>query len=63
MSDKEILDLIREHPDPCVTAVELATLVDMTSTGILNRLDVLKDEGCVQKKKVGSRAVVWWIED
>jgi predicted ArsR family transcriptional regulator len=61
MSDEEILKHLREHPDPAVTAAELAELVDMTSAGVLRRLDNLADENEVSRKKVGSRAVVWWI--
>lgn len=63
MTDDELLNAVEEHPDRCVTAVELAEELDMTSTGILKRLESLKEAGEVRKKKVGSRAVVWWVQD
>lgn len=61
MSDEEILQQLREHPDPAVTATELADSLDMTSAGVLQRLNTLAEENKVSRKKVGSRAVVWWI--
>jgi len=63
MTDDEIIDAIRNHPDKAVTAVELSEELDLTSTGLLKRLDELSEEGRVRKKRVGSRAVVWWLEE
>jgi len=62
MSDESILEAMQSHPDRAVTASELAELLGMSSTGILNRLDELSERGEVRKKKVGGRAVVWWVE-
>jgi predicted ArsR family transcriptional regulator len=61
ITDEQILQEIKTHPDKAVTAPELADELDLSSTGILNRLDDLNDEGMVRKKKVGGRAVVWWL--
>jgi len=63
MSDEEIISLVREHPDRAVTAKELAEVVEMTSQGLLKRLNDLEDRGPVTKKTVGANAVVWWVPD
>jgi len=63
MSDEEIIETIRSHPDEVVTAPEVAEEIDMTPAGVLKRLDQLAEEGVVTKKKVGSRAVVWWVNE
>jgi predicted transcriptional regulator len=63
MSDEEIVEAIRNHPDRAVTAREISDVVGMTSSGILKRLDKLAERGEVTRKKVGGRAVVWWAKD
>lgn len=63
MSDKKIVRVMHEHPDRVVTAVDLSEEVDMTSAGILQRLHELHDRGIVTKKRVGSRAVIWWVNE
>lgn len=63
VSDAEILLQIRAAPDPIVTAKEIAERIEMTPQGVNNRMDDLVDDGYVKKKKVGSRAVVYWLTD
>lgn len=61
MSDEELIKIIESHPDKAVTAGEITDKVDMTRAGVLERLNALSDEGAITKKKVGARAVVWWV--
>jgi len=63
MSDDEIIAMVEEHPDKAVTAVDLMETSQLTKAGLLLRLNKLNDEGVLRKKRVGSRAVVWWLED
>ena len=63
MSDEEIIETIRSHPDEVVTAQEVAEEIGMTPAGVLKRLDELAEQAVVTKKKVGSRAVVWWVNE
>ncbi|WP_425433178.1 MarR family transcriptional regulator [Haloarcula pellucida] len=49
------------HPDPVVTAPELAERLEYTADGIRNRLHELEGEGFVKSREVGARATVWWI--
>jgi predicted transcriptional regulator len=63
MSDKEIVDAVRRHPDRAVTAKELAEELDFTSQGLLKRLHELNEGGPIRGKKVGGGAIVWWVEE
>lgn len=62
MSDVALLEIIDEHPDRAVTAGEVAEQTDLTRQGVLKRLNEFADHDEVRKKKVGGRAVVWWVE-
>ena len=60
VSDKEILKAFDETVDTVLTAVEIADLFDITQQAAHSRLARLHEEGKLERKKVGSRAVVWW---
>lgn len=62
LTDDEIMEIIRSHPDRAVTAAELARELDITSQGLLKRLDQLSASDKLRKKKVGGSAVVWWVK-
>lgn len=61
VSDAQILKTMALHPDPVVTAGELADKLDMTNSGMNKRLDQLVDGGFVEAKQVGARAVIYWL--
>jgi len=63
VSDIEILREVALSPDPIVTAKEMADRVDYTRQGINNRLNGLIDDGFLERREVGSKAVVYWITD
>lgn len=63
MTDEELIEAVREHPDRAVTVAEVAEKFDLTPQGVNKRLNELHKEGVVTKKQVGAKAVVWWVED
>lgn len=63
VSDQEILQAISLHPDPVVTASEIAEAVDMTNTGVNKRLNQLVEDEFVVRKDVGARATIYWLTD
>ena len=62
MTDSDIKGVIRSHQDRAVTVGEVADELDVTPQAALQRLDELNERGEVVKKKVGARAVVWWLD-
>ena len=45
------------------TAREVAEELGVVRRTAYNKLDELKEQGKLRKKKVGSRAVVWWLPE
>jgi len=43
-----------------VSATEVAKKFDISNRAALNKLEKLQEQGEIQRKNVGSRAVVWW---
>lgn len=59
--DEEFLEAVREHA-PAGTQ-EVADAVGVTRPSATYRLKQLEETGDVQRKKIGARAVVWWLAD
>lgn len=60
-SDEKYIRAMGKHPDPVVTAVELADIVDVSQQAAYTKLADLEDRGLVTSKKVGARSKVWWL--
>ena len=63
VSDTDILGAIDQADTPVVTAAELAEMFPIGQRAIRERLSNLNKRGLVERKNVGSRAVVWWLKD
>ena len=61
LSDDAVLEFIRKHPDPVVTAPEVAEALEITNQAANKRLRNLHDRGDVHRKKVGGSAVIYWV--
>jgi len=60
-SNKDMLRLVALHPEPVVSSRDIAEKVDMTQRGVNKRLQRLAEDGLLQKKEVGSSAMVFWL--
>jgi hypothetical protein len=63
VTDDEIVETMRSHPDPAFTTQELAGIVGMTPEGVRGRLATLAERGRVHRKKPTERTVIWWVEN
>lgn len=45
------------------TASEVADELGIARRTALNKLDTLADRDQIQRKKVGGRAVIWWVSN
>ena len=49
--------------DPVATAGEVGEALDCTGQAARKKLNQLHEDGKIERKEVGARAVVWWIQD
>ena len=59
--DDVILQFIESFDHPVITAMEIAEEFDISQQAAHWRLSKLEEKGSISRKKVGARAVVWWI--
>jgi hypothetical protein len=60
LTPERVLAVMRETDAPVVTARDIADALNCTPEGATKKLKQLRDQGRVERQKVGSRAVVWW---
>lgn len=63
VTDSDVLEALRDHPDPVTTTSELAEALGVSSETVRRHLSELHEQGLVERKTVGARAVVWWALD
>lgn len=63
VSDDAILDQFRKADDPFLTAGEIANGLPIERDTVNYRLKLLLDDERVGRKKVGARAVGWWLRE
>jgi predicted ArsR family transcriptional regulator len=63
VTDSDVLEALREQPDPVATAGELAEALNVSSETARRHLSELHEQELVDRKTVGARAVVWWAID
>lgn len=61
--ESQVLRALREHPEPVVTATEVAEALGVSGETARRHLSSLHEQGRVERKEVGARAVVWWLAD
>lgn len=60
VTNSDVLQALRGHGDPVATAAELGDVLGVTPETTRRHLSELREEGHVERKEVGARAVVWW---
>lgn len=58
VTTEDVLSMF-ERGEP-ISATEVAERFEISNRAALNKLEELQQEGLIQRKTVGSRAVVWW---
>lgn len=61
-TDDELVQWVREHPDPVVGTSEVAAAFDYVRQSADKRLRALEAEGRIHSKKIGG-VRVWWPAD
>lgn len=60
-TDVKYIAAIYRHPDPIVTVTEIADVLDVSQQAAYDRMEDLAARDLLTKKKVGSKAAVWWL--
>lgn len=63
ITDDAVLDAVREVAPAPATANDIADALDCTRKAAWEHLTALHDEGRIERRKVGGRAVVWWLDE
>lgn len=63
VTNDEIRTALADHPQPVATTHDLAAMLGVSGDTARRHLIELHDRGDVERKKVGGRAVVWWLTD
>ena len=59
----DLASVFAKRNEPVLTASDIAEALDITQQGAHAKLQRAHNNGTVEKKTVGARAVVWWIPD
>lgn len=59
-TEEVILEIFALTSDPVLTAKEVAKELDVSGETARRKLNELHERGEMERKDVGSRAVVWW---
>ena len=59
----DVLAAFAQSEDLVLTASEIAETLGISRRTALRKLETLEENGQVQRKDVGARAVVWWIAE
>lgn len=58
---EDVIEFMENADEPFITATELAEELDCAKRTAHDRLQELHEDGMVRRKKVGGRAVVYWL--
>lgn len=58
---ENVLAYLKETQDPAVSSTEVADQFDITQQAAYEKLQKMYENGKIGKKKIGARAVVWYL--
>jgi DNA-binding HxlR family transcriptional regulator len=62
VTDQDVLKMFDHADAPVLTAAELAAELPLSASAVNSRLNRMREEGLVDRKETGARAVAWWTE-
>lgn len=63
VADAELIRFFVESDDPVLTVMDVAERFDITQQAAHQRLTNLHEDDILNRRKVGGRAVVWWLRN
>lgn len=62
VTEEQVLDAVRTVAPEPATATEVGEKLDVTRKTAWEHLTALHEAGRIERKKVGGRSVVWWLD-
>ena len=59
----DVRDAVRDGPDPVSTTGDVAEVLDISSESARGKLNELHEQGRIEKRKIGARAIIWWVSE
>jgi len=63
ISEEDIHFAFQETDDPFVTAKEVSERMGVTRQTAYKHLQRLHEQDRLEKRKIGSSAVIWWLDE
>jgi len=61
ITETELKATIKSHDEPFVTAQQMSSQFGVARQTAWKHLQRLHNHGDIEKKKIGSSAVIWWV--
>ena len=59
----DVREAVRDGPDPVSTTGDAAEVLDISSESARGKLTELHEQGRIERRKIGARAIIWWVQD
>jgi hypothetical protein len=60
VTDQDVLKMFDYADAPVLTAAEVADELSLSASAVNSRLNRMREDGLVDRKQTGARAVAWW---
>ena len=59
----DVYEAVRNGPEPASTTTDVAEAFDISTEGARRKLTELHEQGRIKKRKIGARAIIWWVSE
>ena len=60
---EDVYEAVLNGPEPASTTTDVAQALDISTEGARRKLTELHEQGWIEKRKIGARAIVWWVSE
>ena len=60
---EDVHEAVLNGPEPASTTTDVAQALDISTEGARRKLTELHEQGRIEKRKIGARAIVWWVSE
>jgi predicted ArsR family transcriptional regulator len=60
---EDVYEAVLNGPEPASTTTDVAQALDISTEGARRKLTELHEQDRIEKRKIGARAIVWWVSE